>query len=176
MTTNCKPDDCFGTVGPFTSTGTPIVPEPATPCPIPVPDPANRLWQMSENGDACFVDGLVNEALGIAGATMNVYKLLGIHEQSKLIDATGVGKPISNGDLPGFPAKNAFDIYVTEWRSIQKGTNVLASAFIGYDFGEIKVSDNSRDMYSVDAHVRKHITAFSIKQSSSPRKRATKVR
>ena len=147
-------------------------------CPdSPSPDKTCTDFQFTENRDACFIDQVGNEALNRAGAVLNVYKLLGVHEQGKLVDVIGQGVALSNGDAPGFPASNAFDAYITEWHSIQIGAPaVLASAYIGYDFGDIKTNDDSRRMYGVDTSINKHITAFQIKQSADPLKRATKVR
>jgi hypothetical protein len=133
-------------------------------------------FQLSKSRDSRFIDGVVGESLNIGGADFNVYKLLGVHEQGKLIDVTGNGNPLSNGDAPGFPASNAFDVFITEWRSIQRGDGVTASAFLGYDFGEIKVDDGSRRRYGIEASVRKHITALAIKQSANPLKRVTRAR
>lgn len=136
-----------------------------------------RPWQLTKQQDNCLVDNFVNESLSIAGADFHVYKLLGTHEQGKLVDVTGKGQPISGGSQPGFLASNAFDIYETQWNSIQTGTDsILASSYIGYDFGFIKTNDNSRRMYSVDTSVRKHIMAFSIKQSNQKNQRVTKAR
>ena len=146
-------------------------------CPdTPSPDQTCNEFQLSENRDACYIDMIGNEALNRGGAVLNVYKLLGVHEQGKLIDVTGQGVAISNGDAPGYPAANAFDAYITEWHSIQIGDAVLPSAYIGYDFGEIKTNDDSRRMYGIDTSVNKHITAFQIKQSADPDRRATQVR
>jgi hypothetical protein len=144
-------------------------------CP-PISDPSCNIWSLEQGNENCFIDGIVNEALGIAAATFNVYKLLGVHEQGKLVDAVGQGTAMSNGDLPGFPAANAFNKFTSRWRSIQKGTAILPSAYIGYDFGEIKTVDQSRRVYGIDTSIRKHITAFAIKQSSNPNYRAKRVR
>lgn len=133
-------------------------------------------FQLEKDRANDFVDNIVNEALNIGGATLNIYKLLGVHEQGKLIDCTGRGKSISNGDLPNFPSENAFDKFISEWRSIQRGTGVLASAHIGYDFGDIKTNDQSRSSYGTDTSIYKHITAITIKQSSQQKRRATRVR
>jgi len=179
-------DGCKSTTGPEfpqpgTGQGPPVCVE--TPpgsgrfCPQPPVDNRCKDFQLILNqNDACFIDSVVNEALNIGGALFNVYKLLGVHEQGKLVDVTGRGKPISGGDIPGFPASNAFDVFISEWRSVQKGSSVLASAFIGYDFGEIKVLDQSRRLYGIDTNIRKHITAIAIKQSSDPLKRVTQIR
>lgn len=123
-----------------------------------------------------YIDQLVNEALNIGGATINVFKLLGVHEQGKLIDCTGRGKAISNGDSPNFPADNAFDKFISEWRSIQRGQDVITSSFIGYDFGNIKTKDQSREAYGIETNIFKHITSIAIKQSSNKNRRITKAR
>jgi hypothetical protein len=123
-----------------------------------------------------YMAGLVAEHLNIGAADVNVYRMLGVHEQCKLVDSTGLGSPLSNGFLPGYPPVNAFDKFQTEWRSLQKGDNIQLHSYIGYDFGAIKVSDRTRDMYGVDTGIRKHITAFAIKQSDNAINRVTKVR
>lgn len=183
-----KDTECKGTVGPdfpLDRNGNPIQPDPnagcdtrpdGRACPPTPKDNTCRPFQLSRNRDSCFVDGLVNEALNIGGADLNVYKLLGVHEQGKLVDVTGMGQAISNGDAPGFPASNAFDVFVTEWRSIQSGPGLTASSFIGYDFGEIKTVDKSWRVYGIEANIRKHITAISIKQSNNPENRVTRAR
>ena len=153
-----------------------IQPDGETVCPDTPDDLTCKPFQLTNNRDNCFIDSVVNEALNIGGAVLNVYKLLGIHEQCKLVDVTGNGLATSNGDSPNFPAANAFDIFDTEWRSIQKGDGVIPSAFIGYDFGDIKTSDGSRNLYGIETRVRKHITAFAIKQSPNPGNRVTRAR
>lgn len=172
--------DCENTYGPDTpasDNGGPCETTPAgNVCPPSNADKTCSPFQLSENRDACFIDGVVNEALNIGGANLNVHKLLGVHEQCKLIDSTGLGTALSNGDGVGYPASNAFDKMVTEWHSQQTGTSVTGSSFLGYDFGEIKVPDQSRRVYGIEANVRKHITAFSIKQGANSINRATQVR
>lgn len=133
-------------------------------------------FQLDKNRDTAFIEGLVNEHIHIGGATFNVYKLLGIHEQNSLIDCTGLGSPITNGDQPSFPATQAFDKFITEWRSIQQGDGVVLSSFLGYDFGELKTNDRSRNAYGVDTSIFRHITAIAIKQSGNPNRRITSAR
>lgn len=184
MADNCNnvTNGCQGTVGPdYTVTDTQnqsgcILQPDGT---YSVPNNANKTcqpFQLNKNRDSAIIDGYVNESINIGGATFNVYKLLGVHEQGRLVDVTGNGTSISNGNLPNFPSTNAFDVYVTEWRSIQRGTAVTASAYIGYDFGEIKTNDDSRRAYGVDTSIYKHITALGIKQSANSLRRVTKVR
>lgn len=133
-------------------------------------------YSITNNNDNCYIDGIVDEALQIAGAKINVYKLLGVHEQGRLIDCTGHGEGISGGDLLKYSVDNAFTKYYTQWRSIQRGVGILASAYIGYDFGDIKTNDLSRNAYGTETYVMKHITAIAIKQSEKESQRITKAR
>lgn len=166
--------DCKNTYGPdySVSTDDPCAPSTSS------TDPNCKAWQFTLSSDAAVIDSFVAESMNIASADANVHKLLGVHEQNKIIDATGFGNPISGGSIGAYPMKNAFTVVNTSWKSIQRGSDaILASAYIGYDFGLIKTNEGTRRRYSVDdAAIRKHITAFAIKQSSNPLERVTKVR
>lgn len=174
-------EDCENTYGPGTdddstgSSGCRQTPQ-GDYCPSDSDDKRCRDFQLSNNRDVCFIENLTNESLNIGGADLNVFKLLGVHEQCKLVDATGRGTAISNGDGVGFPASNAFDMLISEWHSQQTGDGVTSSSYLGYDFGEIKTNDDSRRRYGIEASVRKHITAIRIKQSPNSANRATKAR
>ena len=147
------------------------------PSPLPAPtDFSCKPFQLSENRGQDYIDSLVNESLNIGGAPINVYKLLGVHEQSLLVDCTGRGASISSGDLPNFPSSNAFDVFISEWRSIQRGMGVTASGYIGYDFGSIKTNDDSRAAYGVNTSIFRHITTIAIKQSANSTRRVTRAR
>lgn len=142
-------------------------------CPV---DNFRSPWELTGNSsDACITDSYLAEQLNIGGADINVYKLLGIHEQGKLVDLTGDGSPISGGSHPNFPAKNAFDLFKTEWRSSQVGQNILTSSFIGYDFGQIRL-DNDRLRYGIETFIKHNISTVRIKQGCDTINRATKVR
>jgi len=136
-----------------------------------------RPWDITEQDKLnCFADNLINEGLNIAGAKVNVRKLLGVQEQTALIDLAKNGNAISGGDWVGFPASNAFTTLMTEWRSHQGGsTAILASAYIGYNFGEVKI-DTGRRRYGIDASIRHQVTTIRIKQSNNPNYRVTKAR
>lgn len=183
-------DSCKGTTGPDygldrdgnipTQPGIPagcapkkVGTHPDLPTPI---DYRCKEFQLENDKSSDFIDRVVNEALNIGGATLNIYKLLGVHELGKLIDCTGRGGPVSNGDLPNHPASNAFDKFVTEWRSIQRGVGVTASSYIGYDFGSIKTNDNSRNAYGIDTSIYKHVATMAIKQSSDYNRRVSRAR
>lgn len=113
--------------------------------------------------------------LQISGAKINVHKLLGIHEQQRLIDQNGNGTPISGGDMGPFVAKYAFDKSVSSWASLQAGQGTIASAYIGYDFGVVKIP-NGRNKYAIPAPIRKDIATIKLKQGIDPSTRATKIR
>lgn len=129
----------------------------------------------ADNLSNAFVESIVNEGLQIASAPVNIYKLLGIYEQDKLVDLTGKGKTISSGEYPEFPANNAVMNDVTEWRSIQRGSLILSGAYIGYDFGPI-ILDNGRLRYGVDTEEKYHITSIMIQQGCESKNRISQAR
>ena len=132
-------------------------------------------FQLSTDPAACYISQLTEEHLNIGAADINVFKLLGIHEQGKLIDLTGSGLAISSGEYVDYKAGNAFNDDFLEWRSVQKGPMVVTAAWLGYDFGPIKL-DNDRNKYSVNTEVRHHITTIKIKQGCEKQNRVTKMR
>jgi len=175
---------CTGTSGPeFGLNPDGSVPAGKTPCDtsvdgrdITVGDLSCSPFDLQNNRGNDFIEKVVEEALNIGGATLNVFKLLGVHEQGKLVDCTGRGESISNGDAAAFPSENAFDKYLTEWRSVQRGTAVTTSAYIGYDFGNIKTYDGTRAAYGVETSVFKHVATIAIKQSTNASSRVTRAR
>lgn len=84
-----------------------------------------------------FQEELAAQALAISGANVHVFKLLGVHEQGKLVDLTGLGKPLGSSDTTII-----YDEMVTDnWESNERGLSVVESpAFIGYDFGVMLTS------------------------------------
>lgn len=145
---------------------------PALQCRNDEPCPA---WELSEADDSCTIDGYINESITIGGAVVNVYRMLGVHEQGHLQDLTGNGFPISSGDHPNFPVKNAFDLYKTQWRSIQLGSEVVAKSYLGYDFGELLL-DNGRKRYGVETFLKYDVASLKIRQGCRQENRATKAR
>ena len=132
-------------------------------------------FSLINDQDSNLANNLVVEALNIAGAKVNVFKLLGIYEQTRLIDLTGKGEAIASGSYNAFPAANAFDNTTSEWRSIQNGSSILASSYIGYDFGPIRL-DNGRVRYGIDTAIRQHITTLNIMQGCNSKNRISKAR
>lgn len=128
----------------------------------------------------CVIEGYVEEQLLLNGAPLKVYKLLGVHEQGKLVDLAGNGSAISSGDYAAFPASNAFENDCTEWRSTFRGKDVVAKAWLGYDFGPIvrnvpRAPLNSVK-YTVDTKTQHAVTTLIIQQSPQRNRRATRVR
>ena len=115
-------------------------------------------WSLTSNdecnyNEASLQESLAAENLHISGAPVNIFKLLGIHEQGKLIDLTGNGQPLGSGT----PA-NAFDAIAGAWVSSEIGTGVLTTpAFIGYDFG-IRLTSFGQPENGPDANFTQHIT------------------
>jgi hypothetical protein len=123
---------------------------------------------LTTNGDDTSQESLAAENLNISGAPLNVFKLLGIHEQGKLIDLVGNGNPINGSG-------NAFDSLADTWTSPQTGIAVVTTpAWVGYDFGTVKTS-YGQETYGPPAPVLQHITSFRITQPTAGR-RALQVR
>lgn len=138
-------------------------------------NPSCSPFDLTQSNETCLISDLIDESLNIGAAIINVYRLLGVHEQGLLNDLTGAGVAFSNGNLPNYPAKNAFDKYITEWRSSQTGTEVIKSAFVGYDFGPIKLN-NGRMRYGIETAIKHDVSAINIKQGCDSKNRATKIR
>lgn len=137
-----------------------------------------QTFDLTTNKDSELQDRYVAEALEIGGAVVNVFKLLGIHEQGDLQDLTGQGHAISGGDgSTDWSANNAFsgDACIG-WRSKQYGSDVVRQSFIGYDFGPVYNHDDKRLVYGVETYVHKNVAALIIKQGSDTNKRVTSAR
>jgi|AntRauTorcE11897_2_1112592.scaffolds.fasta_scaffold00046_39 hypothetical protein len=146
---------------------------PALNCASDDPTPA---WELTEGADSCVIDAYISESITIGGAVVNVYRMLGVHEQGYLQDLTGrSGVAVSNGSHPNFPATNAFTLFPTQWRSIQLGAEVTSSAYIGYDFGELLL-DNGRKRYGLETFVKHDVAAIKIRQGCRSENRVTKAR
>lgn len=129
------------------------------------------------NTDANLAEQYAAEALEIAGTAVNVFKLLGIHEQGKLIDLAQNGYPLSSGTAAGSNINSAFDMSIgTIWRSSVSGADVLNTpAYLGYYFG-IKKTQTGTSRYGSKQFILEHVTSIKIKQSNIPTRRATRLR
>lgn len=124
-------------------------------------------WQIPECPDI-VQEQYAAENLNISGAPVNVFKLLGVHEQGRLVDLVGQGQAL-NGSAEVFNASSP------DWASLQTGMSVLTSpAWIGYDFGTLKTSYD-QEMYAPGQSAAQHITTLRIKQPTAGR-RALQVR
>lgn len=132
-------------------------------------------FDISESTETCLISDVVGESIEIGGAPLNVFRLLGVHEQGTLQDLVGAGTSFSNGFLPGYSSADAFDKYITEYRSLQTGTDVVKSAFLGYDFGPIKLS-NGRARYGIETAIKHDVSRINFKQGCDGLNRVTKIR
>jgi hypothetical protein len=93
-----------------------------------VPDLCVGEFSVSDCQDT-YQESIAAEAMNRSGATINIFKLLGVHEQGKMLDVTGSGRPLNGSAF-------AFDALAPTWVSPQVGTAVTqAPAWLGYDFG-----------------------------------------
>lgn len=136
-------------------------------------NPCNS-FQLTNTSDNCLIDQIVSETVMIGGAPLNVYKLLGVAARSTPQDITGVGKATSGGAIAGFSAQGVFDGSGT-FRSTQRGSGVASSAWIGFDFGEIKTSYGT-PRYGIETYANRMVSAVTITQSTCPSNRADKLR
>lgn len=144
------------------------------------PDICTGEFSLNENdctrNDSNFMESVVAENIEIGGTCINVFKLLGIHEQGKLIDLTGDGAPISSPSAPGFLNSNAFNDLGDVWQSFATGQDVIDNpAFIGYNFGTKKTSFDT-ERYAPSQPKRMQITTLTIKQGALPENRVTVAR
>lgn len=169
-------DECPDAAGSFNGPnggGLPPIPNPG-PGPYVPPQFCVGTWRL--NQDECvaaanrYQEQIAAQALAISGAPLNVFKLLGIHEQGRLVDLTGQGQALGEGQ-PG----NAFDSLAGEWTSPATGLDVAGQAHIGYDFGVRKTS-YGQDANAPGQPASQHITSLRITQGSDPATRALQVR
>lgn len=141
------------------------------------------------DADSQFMEATMAEALQIAGGPINIFALLGVHNQGTTIDLTGDGYPLSSGTPSGWNVQDAFDVNDDSWKSIQQGLSVITTpAYLGYDFGTKKTSvptaaytpgpdpQLTSDRYAPPAPIKKHIKTFKLKQGLDPLSRASQVR
>ena len=61
-------------------------------------------WQSEciKTRDNTYIENLQIESLEIAGAPINIFPLMGIHNQGSTIDLIGAGYPLSSGTPAGY--------------------------------------------------------------------------
>lgn len=133
--------------------------------------------------DSAYMANLMAEQMNIGGGPVNIFPLLGVHNQGSTIDQTGSGYPLSSGTPGGFDVLNAFNVNDLSWSSVQQGSDVTTiPAYIGYDFGTKKAWDqivpapNTRERYFPGEPIRKKISTIKIKQGIDKNNRASQVR
>lgn len=137
-------------------------------------------WQLQDDSDCGNKDGqyqenIAAEQIEISGAPVNIFKLLGTHEQGKLIDLTGEGYPLSSGSQAGYDAARAFDDSPISWLTQVTGNQVVQKAYLGYCFGTKKTSWGA-EKYDNHAPIVHKINAIRIKQGSLQQNRVLQVR
>lgn len=119
-----------------------------------------------------YQESLAAENLNISGAPLNLFKLLGVHEQGKLIDLTGTGHPIASSGT----AANAFDALAAEWVSDETGLDVTGTpAYIGYDFG-VRQTSFGQDENAPGIADAQHITSIRLTQGPDADTRVRQIR
>lgn len=162
-------NDCADAAGSFNNPNTPgnglpgtgAQPSPSLNPYVP-PELCKGEWSLTDSSNrasSLYQENLAAENLNVSGAAVNVFKLLGVHEQGRLIDLTGMGQPLGSG-TPG----NAFDSIAGSWSSVQTGPQVVQSpAYLGYDFG-IRLTSYGQPAYAPDSNNTMHVTTFRITQ------------
>ena len=125
--------------------------------------------------EADYIAGLMAETLQIGGGPVNVFPLLGVHNQGSTTDLVGQGYPLSSGTPSGYNVLDAFTVNASVWRSIQVGQDVLSDAFIGYDFGTKKAwtaTPSPTERYQKPEPIRKRVSTIRLKQGPNQINRA----
>ena len=149
--------------------------KPYVPAPVPV-----GSWEISSldpdncaNADQKRQEQYVAETLSIAGAPINLFKLLGVHEQGNG-SVLSQGKLISSTAYPGFPLTGVNGS--GSWKTFQTGSAIPGSgAYIGVDFG-IKVLSNGQTMYEPKKPKWTKVAAIAITQANTPNEFAKQVK
>ena len=136
-------------------------------------------WEMSSltpdqcaNADQLRQESYVAETLNISGAPINIFKLLGVHEQGKgsvLAD----GKIIASTAYPGYPVSGINN--GGSWRSFQTDTSVSGNAYVGVDFG-IKQMPNGATEYEPQKTKWTKVGSVQITQANTPNEYARQVK
>lgn len=158
-----------------TQPGGGLPPGPSIPNPYVPPELCIGEFRISQ-GDCYAIENqyqesLAAENLAISGAAVNVFKLLGVHEQGRLVDVTGDGRAIASSGTP----PNAFDAHASSWVSAETGMAVLtAPAWLGYDLGPRKTTYGLPETVPFTPAAQ-HITSLRIVQPGPVRARQVRV-
>jgi hypothetical protein len=138
-------------------------------------------WQISSlTPDDCALndqkrqESYVAEVLNISGAPVNIFKLLGVHEQGNG-SLLATGKIMGSVSYPGYPITGV-NGGGTPWRTIQAGPSIIsAQAYIGIDFG-IKRLPSGTTEYEPHKTKWTKVAAIAITQANTPNEWAKQVK
>jgi hypothetical protein len=162
------------------SLNNPANPNTTPPPPYVAPDLCKGQWEITTlTPDQCAIndqirqESYVAESLNISGAPINIYKLLGVHEQ-------GVGSVLSSGNVigsqsyPGYPLSNINT--AGSWRSLQTGPTLTTSnVYVGVDFG-IKKLPTGESEYKPTKPKWTNVGSINITQANTPNEFARQVK
>lgn len=123
--------------------------------------------------DQLSQESYVAEMLQTSGAPINIYKLLGVHEQGDGSVLTA-GTIIASQPAPGYPISN-INSSTGVWRSIEAGSATQNNSYVGLDFG-VKRLPNGTPEYQPPQTKWIGIAALQITQSNLPNNFARQVK
>jgi len=125
--------------------------------------------------EALIQASYVAESLNISGAPINIYPLLGVHQQGKG-SVLSEGMIIGSASAPGYPLSGING--GPGWRSLQSGAAVTTSGvYVGVDFGiKLLSKDGNPSEYEPEAQKWTSIGSVSFTQSNNPGFFAQQVR
>lgn len=136
-------------------------------------------WQISSlTPDNCALsdqlrqETYVAESLSISGAPINIFKLLGVHEQGNgsLVNAAAI---TATPPSPGYPVSGINS--GSSWKSLQTGSEVIGAAAVGFDFGIKRLISGSSE-YKPEKSKLTKIGALHITQANTPNEFARQVK
>lgn len=135
-------------------------------------------WEISglqdslcQNTDQQRQESYVAESLNISGAPINIFKLLGVHEQGNG-SVLSLGKVIASQAYPGFPVTG---INTSSWKSLQVASAVANAAYVGMDFGAHVIPPNTPDYQPLKPNWI-DIASIAITQANTPNEYARQVK
>lgn len=123
--------------------------------------------------DQNLQEAYIAESLQTSGAPINIYKLLGVHEQGNGSVLTA-GTIIASQPAPGYPISN-INSSTGVWRSIEAGSVTQNNSYVGLDFG-VKRLPNGTPEYQPPQTKWIGIAALQITQSNLPNNFARQVK
>lgn len=148
--------------------------------PYVAPELCTGSWQISglsldgcASNDQLRQEAYIAESLNISGAPINIFKLLGVHEQGAGSVLTSDSVLLSSQPYPGYPV-SGINTGGT-WKSLQQGTAVAASAYVGVDFGPKLLANSQQPEYSNSAPKWTEVGSVIITQADHPQEYAKQV-